>query len=226
LSDSPSGNIRSSLGYVIDVLCDHDRYDLNDRKTVVPFFLVPCLGNTSCARKNRRGAYKEASSVAPSAQAIGAGQGQDEFSFFNAVALVTLQALAWGPGDHDAKNWRKNIHHMADGCLCTRSLANLPNPSRYEPGSRSGQPGESMERVHRARAMTQPDRQKPCPASKQSVGFRGRQAPSEGGLTHQPWLEGARFVSFPNQGRRNSRWLMLPDRCMAKCREVPSRIHP
>ena len=40
--------------------------------------------------------------------------GQDEFSFFNALALVTLQALAWGPGDDDVKQWRENFHHMAD----------------------------------------------------------------------------------------------------------------
>jgi hypothetical protein len=114
LSDSPSGTIRSNLGYVIDVLCDHQRYDLTYRTTDLPFFLVPCLGNIECAHKNRRGAYKQAFSVALTAQAIGAALGQDEFSFFNSVALVTLQALAWGSGDHDVKNWRENFHQMAE----------------------------------------------------------------------------------------------------------------
>ena len=75
LSDSPSGKIRSNLGYVIDVLCDHERYDLTYRTTDLPFFLVPCLGNIECARKKRRGAYKEAFSVALTAQAIGANLG-------------------------------------------------------------------------------------------------------------------------------------------------------
>lgn len=114
LSDSPSGKIRPNLGYVIDVLCDHDRYDLTYRTTDLPIFLIPCLGNIECARKKRRGAYKEAFSVALTAQAIGADLGQDEFSFFNSVALVTLQSLAWGPGDQDVKQWRENFHHMAD----------------------------------------------------------------------------------------------------------------
>lgn len=114
LSDSPSGKIRSNIGYVIDVLCDSDRYDLTYRTTDLPVFLVPCLGNIKCARKRRRGAYKEAFSVALTAQAIGADLGQDEFSFFNSVALVTLQALAWGHGDQDVKRWRENFHHMAE----------------------------------------------------------------------------------------------------------------
>jgi hypothetical protein len=114
LSDSPSGKIRSNIGYVIDVLCDSDRYDLTYRTTDLPVFLVPCLGNIKCAHKRRRGAYKEAFSVALTAQAVGADLGEDEFSFFNSVALVTLQALAWGPGDQDVKKWRENFHHMAD----------------------------------------------------------------------------------------------------------------
>jgi hypothetical protein len=114
LSDSPSGKIRPNLGYVIDVLCDQQRFDLTYHTTDLPIFLIPCLGNIECARKNRRGAYKEAFSVALTAQAVGASVGQDEFSFFNSIALVTLQALAWGPGDQDVKKWRENFHHMAD----------------------------------------------------------------------------------------------------------------
>ena len=113
LSDSSSGKIRSNLGYVIDVLCDPGRYDQTYRTTDLPIFLIPCFGNIECARKKRRGAYKEAFSVALTAQSVGADLGQDEFSFFNAIALVTLQALAWGPGDDDVKKWRENFHHMA-----------------------------------------------------------------------------------------------------------------
>ncbi len=113
LSDSPSGKIRPNLGYVIDVLCDQDRYNQTYRTTDLPIFLIPCFGNIECARKKRRAAYKEAFSVALTAQSIGADLGQDEFSLFNAIALVTLQALAWGPGDEDVKKWRENFHHMA-----------------------------------------------------------------------------------------------------------------
>jgi hypothetical protein len=112
LSGSPSGRIRSNLGYVIDVLCDKSRYDLTYRTTDLPFFLIPCFGNIECAHKKRRGAYKEAFSVALTAQSIGADAGQDEFSFFNAIALVALQA--WGTGDGDVRQWRESFHHMAD----------------------------------------------------------------------------------------------------------------
>jgi hypothetical protein len=52
-------------------------------------------------------------SVALTAQSAGAALGQDEFSFFNSIALVTLQALAWGPGDSDVKGWSENFEHMA-----------------------------------------------------------------------------------------------------------------
>jgi hypothetical protein len=114
LSDSPSGKIRPNLGYVIDVLCDHDRYDMTYRTTDLPIFLVPCLGNIDCALTKRRSAYKEAFSAALTAEAIGADQGLDEFSFFNSGSLVTLQALAWGSGDQDVKKWRENFHQMAD----------------------------------------------------------------------------------------------------------------
>jgi hypothetical protein len=114
LSESPSGTIRSNLRYVIDVLCDQQRYDLTYRTTDLPFFLIPCLGNIDCAHKNRRRAYKEAFSVGLTAQAIGATLGQDEFSFFNSVALVTLQALAFGSGDPDVKRWRENFHQLAE----------------------------------------------------------------------------------------------------------------
>jgi hypothetical protein len=79
----------------------------------LPVFLAPCFGNIECARKKRRGAYKEAFSAALTAQSAGADLGQDEFSFFNSIALVTLQVLAWGPGDDDVKKWRENFHHMA-----------------------------------------------------------------------------------------------------------------
>src|SRR5439155_13027272 len=98
---------------VIDVLCDHERYNLIYRTRDLPIFLTPCFGNIECAQRKRRQAYKLAFSVALTAQSAGADLGQDEFSFFNAIALVTLQALAWKPGDSDMKARRETFHHMA-----------------------------------------------------------------------------------------------------------------
>ena len=92
LSASPAGRIRPNMRYVIDVLCDPERYDLTYRTTDLPIFLTPCLGNINCARKRRRSAYKAAFSVALTGQAVVADLGQDEFSFFNAIALATLRS--------------------------------------------------------------------------------------------------------------------------------------
>lgn len=114
LSDSHSGEIHSNLGYVIDVLCDAERYDKTYRTQDLPLFLTPCLGNIDCARTARRAAYKQAFGLALSAQNIGTMLGQDEFSFFNAIALVALQALAWGTDDQDVAGWRKPFVNMAD----------------------------------------------------------------------------------------------------------------
>jgi hypothetical protein len=113
LSGSPAGKILPNLGYVIDVLCDQQRYNLIYRTIDLPIFLIPCFGNIECADRKRRQAYKLAFSAAVTTQSAGANLGQDEFSFFNAIALVTLQALAWGPGDSDVKGWRENFAHMA-----------------------------------------------------------------------------------------------------------------
>jgi len=98
LSDSPGGKIRPNLGYVIAVLCDPERYNMTYRTTDLTVFLTPCFGNIECARKKRRSVYKAAFSVALTAQSVGADLGQDQFSFFNAISLVTLQAIAWGLG--------------------------------------------------------------------------------------------------------------------------------
>ncbi len=112
LSNSTSGKILPNLGYIIDVLCDSARYNMTYDTTDMDVFLVPCLGDINCARAGRRAAYKEAFSVALQAQAVAAANGQDEFSFFNAIALVTLQAIAWGAGDSDVQSWRNNFAHF------------------------------------------------------------------------------------------------------------------
>jgi hypothetical protein len=127
LSDSHSGHILPNFGYVIDVLCDQARYDLTYRTTDLPVFLVRCFGDIDCARKKRRDAYKDAFSAALTFQAIGADQGQDETAFFNALALITLQALVWSPGDDNVKTWRENFHRMANkgGVLHSKLFAGL-----------------------------------------------------------------------------------------------------
>lgn len=120
VSDTPQGRIGRNIGYLIDVLCDDARYDLNYRSSDLPLFLVPCFGNIKCAKGNRRGAYKKLFSLALNAHRLtgwAASEGldlADEYSVFNALAAVSLQCLAWGKDDSDVKDWRKNFTVHAD----------------------------------------------------------------------------------------------------------------
>ncbi len=98
LSDTLKGRIGRNLGYLIDVLCDHARYNLIYRTEDMPMFLIPCLGNIDCAQGNRRGAYKTLFGLALDAQEIGgfvlrAGLDvTDEYSVFNALGAVSRNA--------------------------------------------------------------------------------------------------------------------------------------
>ena len=120
VSATTQGAIGRNIGYMIDVLCDKERYDINYRSSDFPIFLAPCLGNVQCAEKNRRGAYKTLFSLALEADQLGgwvASHGldaADEYSVFNALAAVSLQCLAWGKDDSDVKAWRANFTVHAD----------------------------------------------------------------------------------------------------------------
>ncbi len=120
VSDTPQGRIGRNIGYLIDVLCDAGRYDLNYRSSDLPLFLVPCFGNINCAKGNRRGAYKSLFTLALRAHQIGgwaASEGldiSDEYSVFNALAAASLQCLAWGKDDADVRAWRSNFAVHAD----------------------------------------------------------------------------------------------------------------
>lgn len=120
VSDSTQGRIGRNIGYLIDVLCDSSRYNLNYRTSDLPVYLVPCFGNIDCAKGNRRGAYKEMFSLALDAYELtgwvssGGLDVGDEYSAFNALAAVSLQCLAWGRDDSDVKEWRENFEVHAD----------------------------------------------------------------------------------------------------------------
>lgn len=121
VSSAPKGAIGRGIGYMIDVLSDDARYDMNYRSWDLPAYLVPCLGNIKCAKGNRRGAYKEVFSLSLTAQAlpgwtnIPGVEDIDEYSVFNALASVSLQCIAWGKGDNDVQDWRSNFGPHADG---------------------------------------------------------------------------------------------------------------
>jgi hypothetical protein len=120
VSATPQGRVGRNIGYLIDVLCDADRYDLNYRSSDLPLFLVPCFGNIDCAKKKRRSTYKSLFMLALKAYHIGgwaAAEGldiSDEYSIFNALAAVSLQCLAWGKDDADVQAWRSNFAVHAD----------------------------------------------------------------------------------------------------------------
>jgi hypothetical protein len=120
LSNTQKGSIGRNIGYMIDVLCDNARYNLNYRSSDLTFYLVPCLGNIKCAKGNRRGVYKNMFSLALNAHELGGWirpsgiDVTDEYSVFNALAAVSLQCVAWGKDDSDVKDWRDNLKLHAD----------------------------------------------------------------------------------------------------------------
>ena len=120
VSDATQGAIGRNIGYMIDVLCDDARYDINYRTSDLSMFLIPCLGNIDCAKGTRRGAYKALFSLALNAHKLSGWVGTggldvaDEFSVFNALAAVSLQCMAWGKDDTDVKDWRENFTVHAD----------------------------------------------------------------------------------------------------------------
>ena len=58
VSDSSKGTIGRNIAYMIDLLCDDARYDLNYRTSDMTAWLVLALGNITDAKANRRAAYK------------------------------------------------------------------------------------------------------------------------------------------------------------------------
>ncbi len=120
VSDTTKGNIGRNIGYMIDVLCDNARYNINYRSSDLPLYLVPCIGNINCAKGNRRSAYKSMFSLALKAHKLGGWVAtggldiSDEYSVFNALASVSLQCVAWGKNDSDVKDWRENFVIHAD----------------------------------------------------------------------------------------------------------------
>jgi hypothetical protein len=99
VSDARQGRVRENLKYVIDVLADKYDVDFVD-------------GNT-------RSAYKLAFTTSlrfdsGQVQLPGDAATQDDFSVFNRLSLVTLQAILWGTSDDDVRAWRKNYRQHAD----------------------------------------------------------------------------------------------------------------
>ena len=114
LSPSSAGTIDRGLGYVIDVLADHDRYNFNFKTTDLQAFLITHAGDEDAAQADMRSVYKKAFGLSLDIQRLGELIGaDDEYSVFNALALVSLQCVAWGPNDDDVKAWRSNFNHPA-----------------------------------------------------------------------------------------------------------------
>lgn len=120
VSDSLKGTIGRNIGYMIDVLCDEDRYDIAYRTSDMTVWLISGIGNVTAARANRRGAYKTLFGLALQAHSLtgwlqtGDLDVSDEYSVFNAIGAVSLQCIAWGKDDGDVKDWRSNFRIHAD----------------------------------------------------------------------------------------------------------------
>ena len=120
LSKSGSGKIGDNLRYVICVLSDDDRFHFNYKTADMETWLVPAFGNLDAAKANRRAYYKSMFKAGLEAERLGSLNHPrqpsgvfDETAFFNAIALVTSQAVVWGAGDRDVKNWRSSFDHAA-----------------------------------------------------------------------------------------------------------------
>ncbi|MDD5269390.1 MAG: hypothetical protein PHO08_20125 [Methylococcales bacterium] len=120
VSVSSKGTIGRNIAYMIDVLCDDARYDLNYRTSDMTAWLVFALGNITDAKSNRRAAYKALFGLALQAHSLtgwlqtGGLDASNEYSVFNALGAVSLQCIAWGKDDGDVKDWRSNFGVHAD----------------------------------------------------------------------------------------------------------------